>query len=201
MDWLTLRPISVIILFAVWGTSAVSGQTPLEPPLPPANEFRVTLAEASDAKLPPDAACGEEAASTLTCRAFTVTLENIGMHTVQLGELDCADPEVRLETTAPTHKKLQTGSWTDSTEDEVKYFSGAAIYVRDFQWSGAKDSGPGWVTDLGNVAFLVNIQLNGKRPRYTLEATISAGYYGGAPLRAESTDPKGDQHMAQPVDR
>jgi hypothetical protein len=67
-----------------------------------------------------------------------------------------------------THKKLQTGFWTDSTEDEVKYFSGTAIYVRDFQWSGAKDSGPRWVTDLGNVAFLVNNQLNGKRPRYTL---------------------------------
>jgi hypothetical protein len=74
---------------------------PLAPLLPPANEFRVTLAEAPDAKLPATPACGEEAAGTLTCRAFTVTIENIGTHTVWLSELDCADPEVRLETTAP----------------------------------------------------------------------------------------------------
>ncbi|HEY1806673.1 MAG TPA: hypothetical protein VGG45_19540 [Terracidiphilus sp.] len=73
----------------------------MAPLLPPANEFRVTLAEAPDAKLPPAPACGGEAAGTLTCRAFTVTLENIGTHTVRLSGLDCADPEVRLETPAP----------------------------------------------------------------------------------------------------
>ncbi len=74
----------------------------LAPPLPPANEFRVTLAETPDAKLPPVPACGDEAAGTLTCRVFAVTLENIGTHTVRLSEVGCADPEVRLESTAPT---------------------------------------------------------------------------------------------------
>lgn len=83
------------------GASAASEVPPLAPPLPPASEFRVTLTEAPEAKLPPSSACGEEAAGTLTCRAFTVTLENIGTHTVRLSELGCADPEVRLESTAP----------------------------------------------------------------------------------------------------
>ena len=90
-----------VILCAVRVAAAASEMPPLAPPLPPANEFRVTLAEARDAKLPPTPGCGEEAAGTLTCRAFTVTLENIGTHTVRLSELDCADPEVRIETTGP----------------------------------------------------------------------------------------------------
>lgn len=92
-----------VLLGLAIGCCAVSAlaQISLAPPLPPANEFRVTLTESPDAKLPPVPACGEEAASTLTCRAFTVTLENIGTHTVNLSELDCADPEVRLETTSP----------------------------------------------------------------------------------------------------
>ena len=90
-----------VILCVVRGAAAASEVPPLAPPLPPASEFRVTLAEAPDAKLPPTPACSEEAAGTLTCRAFTVTLENIGAHTVRLSELDCADPEVRIETTAP----------------------------------------------------------------------------------------------------
>src|SRR5580693_3975350 len=90
-----------VILCVVRGAAAASEVPPLAPPLPPASEFRVTLAEAPDAKLPPTPACSEEAAGTLTCRAFTVTLENIGTHTVRLSELDCADPEVRIETTAP----------------------------------------------------------------------------------------------------
>lgn len=94
-------PMSVICLFMARSASAASEQPPLAPPLPSANEFRVTLAEAPDAKLPPTPACGEEAAATLTCRAFTVTLENVGTHTVRLSELDCADPEVRIETPAP----------------------------------------------------------------------------------------------------
>jgi hypothetical protein len=90
-----------VILCAVRVAAAASEMPPLAPPLPPASEFRVTLAEAPDAKLPPTPACSEEAAGTLTCRAFTVTLENIGAHTVRLSELDCADPEVRIETTSP----------------------------------------------------------------------------------------------------
>jgi hypothetical protein len=93
--------IGVVTLCVGAGTRAASEAPPFAPPLPPANEFRVTLAEAPGAKLPPAPACGEEAAGTLTCRAFTVTLENIGTHIVRLSELDCADPEVRLEATAP----------------------------------------------------------------------------------------------------
>jgi hypothetical protein len=80
-------------------------------PLPPANEFRVTLAEAPDAKLPPAPACGEEAAGTLTCRAFTVTLENIGTHTVRLSGLECADPEVRIETAAANSTERPHETW------------------------------------------------------------------------------------------
>src|SRR5580704_7858912 len=101
MDCRCVGTVGIVILCAVRGAAAASEVPPLAPPLPAANEFRVTLAEAPDAKLPPTPACGEEAAGTLTCRAFTVTLENIGTHTVRLSELDCADPEVRLETTAP----------------------------------------------------------------------------------------------------
>lgn len=93
--------IGVVTLCVGGGTPAASEAPPFAPPLPPANEFRVTLAEAPNAKLPPTPACGEEAAGTLTCRAFTITLENIGTHTVRLSELGCADPEVRLESTAP----------------------------------------------------------------------------------------------------
>ena len=101
MGWRRFGSIGAVIVCVISGSSVASEQPPLAPPLPPANEFRVTLAEAQDSKLPLPPACGGEAADTLTCRAFTVTLENIGTHVVRLSELDCADPEVRLETPAP----------------------------------------------------------------------------------------------------
>lgn len=102
MSWRTAGFIATFLVYAARFSSIAAEVPPLAGPLPPANEFRVTLAEAPDAKLPPIPACGEEAAGTLTCRAFTVTLENIGTHTVRLGELGCADPEVRIESTVIT---------------------------------------------------------------------------------------------------
>src|SRR6478752_7057644 len=65
--------------------------------LPSANEFRLTLAEDSHSKLPLGPSCTGEAAETLTCRAFTVTLENLSKKAVQISLGGCNEPQIRID--------------------------------------------------------------------------------------------------------
>jgi hypothetical protein len=76
--------------------------------LPPASEFELTLREDLDSKLPLGPSCGGEAGLTLACRAFVVTLKNIGEHTVHLSRIDCQEPVVNFEMKEP---KSSNGWW------------------------------------------------------------------------------------------
>jgi hypothetical protein len=64
--------------------------------LPPASDFRLSLRKDPHSALPLGASCKGEAAQTLTCQAFSVTLENLGHHTVRLSGITCRDPEVKI---------------------------------------------------------------------------------------------------------
>jgi len=70
--------------------------------LPSANEFRLTLAEDRHSKLPLGLSCTGEAAETLTCRAFTVTLENLSQKTVRISWPGCNEPLVRIDRKMPS---------------------------------------------------------------------------------------------------
>jgi hypothetical protein len=69
--------------------------------LPPPEEFHLTLQEDPQSKLPLGASCGGEASLTVMCRAFTVTLENAGSHTVRLSGLNCSEPTITFERKEP----------------------------------------------------------------------------------------------------
>ena len=69
--------------------------------LPDAGSFELTVGEDSTSSLPPGPACGGEAALTLACRAFVVTLRNAGARTVHLSRFACQEPVVTFEMKEP----------------------------------------------------------------------------------------------------
>jgi hypothetical protein len=69
--------------------AAGSGPSPRKRLLPPASDFRLTLQEDANSDLPLGPSCADEAAKTLTCRAFRVKLENVGTQTVQIAYAPC----------------------------------------------------------------------------------------------------------------
>ena len=83
--------------------------------LPPASDFRLTLREDPHSTLPLTASCEGEAAQTLTCRAFVVTLENLSEHTIRLSRLTCREPDVRMFRQIPTSNS--TSGW-DAVSDQ-----------------------------------------------------------------------------------
>src|SRR5271168_2033227 len=60
-------------------------------------EFRLTLAEDRHSSLSLGPSCTGEAAQTLTCRAFIVTLENLSKKTVRISWGGCNEPEIRID--------------------------------------------------------------------------------------------------------
>jgi hypothetical protein len=81
-----------------------------------------------------------------------------------------APPEIKLD-------KLI--SWTDSSDDGVKYFSGTATYSKDIQVSGSwLRSGSKLLLDLGKVDDIAQVSVNGKalkeilwKPPYRIDVT------------------------------
>jgi len=71
------------------------------------------------------------------------------------------------------------GSWTDSEVAGIRYFSGTGTYTRRFDLSpGTLAGGRRVILDLGEVAELVDIGINGHRfgvpcgsPPYSLDLT------------------------------
>jgi hypothetical protein len=90
-------------------------------------------------------------------------------------------------------RRLKAGSWTGSSEDEIKYFSGTATYVKEFRWNRTRDGNTRWVLDLGDVAYLVKVQLNGTdlgilwKPPFSIDVT-AALQSGTNRLRLEVTN-------------
>ena len=67
---------------------------------------------------------------------------------------------------APEKTRMdQLGSWTDSTNAGVKYFSGTATYTKMFDWDDHAENGKGktqtWL-DLGGVQVMAQVKLNGR---------------------------------------
>lgn len=79
---------------AIWAT-------PFPQPLPEAPNFELTIREDPGGSLPLGPSCGGEAALTLACRAFVVTLRNISVHTVHLSRIACEEPAVNFEMKDP----------------------------------------------------------------------------------------------------
>ena len=77
--------------------SAVAAAGPFPRLLPPVEEFRLTLREEPHSTLPLVPSCTGEAGLTLTCRAFILTLENVGKHTVHISGFSCAEPDITVE--------------------------------------------------------------------------------------------------------
>ncbi|MFV8341299.1 glycosyl hydrolase [Flavobacterium sp. XS2P39] len=50
--------------------------------------------------------------------------------------------------------------WSTATNDSIKYYSGTAIYKKDFSWKG-KSNGKIWL-DLGKIANIAEVSVNGK---------------------------------------
>jgi len=69
--------------------------------LPDAGSFELTVREDSASSLPLGPACGGEAALTLVCQAFVITLKNVGVHTVHLSRIACQEPVVTFEMKEP----------------------------------------------------------------------------------------------------
>jgi hypothetical protein len=69
--------------------------------LPSANEFRLTLAEDLHSTLPLGPSCTGEAAQTLTCRAFELTLENLSKETVRISWAGCSEAQIHIDRKEP----------------------------------------------------------------------------------------------------
>jgi hypothetical protein len=50
--------------------------------------------------------------------------------------------------------------WSTSENEQIKYYSGTAVYKKDFVWKG-KDTDKIWI-DLGEIANIAEIKINGK---------------------------------------
>jgi len=79
--------------------------------LPDAGNFELTVREDSRSSLPLGAACASDAAVTLACRAFVVSLKNVGRQTVHLSRIACQEWVVSFEVSEPSSS---SGWWTIS---------------------------------------------------------------------------------------
>lgn len=102
-----------------------STQSPFPRLLPPADDFHLTLREDSQSNLPLGPSCTGEAALSLTCHAFAVTLENRSQHTVRLSS-DCKEPDFMISIKEPH----TSGGWLPvSRRSDCRY---------DFHWGNLR---------------------------------------------------------------
>jgi hypothetical protein len=93
--------VALLALIAIGFSKSALAMSPFPQLLPPASEFELTLREDPNSELPLGPSCGGEAGLTLACRAFVVTLKNVGMHTVHLSRIGCQEPVVNFERKEP----------------------------------------------------------------------------------------------------
>jgi len=87
-----MRRLILVSAFAfVSACSPASAQSPFPRLLPPSEDFHLTLREDTQTNLPLGPSCTGEAALTLLCHAFSVTLENDSKDTVRLSSY-CKEP-------------------------------------------------------------------------------------------------------------
>jgi hypothetical protein len=81
----------------------------------------------------------------------------------------------------------QLTDWSKHTDDAIQHYSGTAAYSQTFKWKPTKGPKPHVYLDLGQVANLAEVQLNGK----------PVGIAWTAPYRLDITDAlkKGDNQL------
>jgi len=111
--------------FACPAVFAAGQDGPFPHLLPPASDFHLTLREDPHSTLPLNPSCTGEAGLTLSCRAFTLTLENASKHTIHLSGLTCAETEVTFyrkdpnssggwwPVSQPIRNRCETATWTN----------------------------------------------------------------------------------------
>lgn len=70
--------------------------------------FELTVREDTASPLPLGPSCGGEAGRTVACRAFLVSLKNVGAKTVHLSRIACQEPVVTFQIKEPNSS---TGWW------------------------------------------------------------------------------------------
>ena len=103
-----LLTVTCLTLVAFSDCRASSNDGPFPRLLPPAEEFHLALREEPHSELPLGPSCIDEASLTLMCHAFTVTVENVGQHTVRISGLSCFEPSLMFERKEPNSS---TGWW------------------------------------------------------------------------------------------
>lgn len=88
-------------LCVAFATAICASADPFPQLLPDAGSFELSIREDPGSPLPLGTACAGEAAVTLACRAFVVTLRNLGTRTVHLSRIACQDPVVNFEMKEP----------------------------------------------------------------------------------------------------
>jgi hypothetical protein len=86
-----------VVLCGILDCRAAAPQSPFPRLLPPANDLRLTLRENPQSGLPLGRSCAGEAESTLTCRAFLITLENLSARAIHLSGVTCREPAITIE--------------------------------------------------------------------------------------------------------
>lgn len=99
---------SVFLGLSMFSTLPYSSRADQFPRLLPGTEsFQLTIREDSSSTVPLGPACAGEAAVTLACRAFLVSLKNVGVHTVHLSRFVCQEPVVSFDMKEPN----STSGW------------------------------------------------------------------------------------------
>ena len=76
---------------------------------------------------------------------------------------------------APGYKKFSDlHSWTEDTDEGIKYFSGIAAYYKDFEFNGELLKGNHVFLDLGKVKLLSDVYINGKHVGILWKAPFTA---------------------------
>lgn len=113
-------------------------------------------------------------------RSVSVTVTQEGVYTVQwsdgkVSSFSALEPLLQKTIGGPWNirfieswgpqEMLETDSlvsWSDFSDDRVKFYSGAAVYTARFKLSGEELSGRKILTDLGNVQEIASLKINGK---------------------------------------
>ena len=118
------KMIDLLLISCVIGGPAMAGGA--DRLLPPASDFRLTLVEDPQSTVPLGASCTGEAELTLTCRAFTLTLENIGKKSVRLS-WSCNGPDITLDEKNPNST---SGWWPESQLQRERCAPGTSMNLR-----------------------------------------------------------------------
>lgn len=144
-----LLTVTCLALASLVNCKAANSDGPFPRPLPAAEEFRLILREEPQSKLPLGPSCRGEASLTLMCRAFVVTLENTGSHTVRLNGVSCADPWISFEMKQPNSSfawwpvsagrkpSCQRGAWTNTRMRPGESIQYSTRLISRWGWIGS----------------------------------------------------------------